>query len=67
MDTSIRDLFTDRKFNAGRTYAGKRLAARRAAELLAEDPSLTAQGLVDLLRGEADAVEADFEQVRDDS
>lgn len=58
MDLSIQPLFTDRVFNAGTSYAGKRFAAGRAAELLAEDPTRSAQQLVDLLRAEADEVES---------
>ena len=64
MDLSIHELFTDRVFSAGTSYAGKRYAAGRAAELLAEDPTRTAQQLVDLLREEADAAEAEFKQLR---
>lgn len=66
MDLSIHELFTDRVFNAGTSYAGKRYAAGRAAELLAEDPTRTAQQLVDLLREEADASEAEFKRLRGD-
>lgn len=64
MASSIQELFSDRVFNAGTSYAGKRFAAGRAAELLAEDPTLTAQQPVDLLRAEADAAEAEFKQLR---
>jgi hypothetical protein len=64
MDLSIHQLFTDQVFNAGTSYAGKRFAAGRAAELLAEDPTRTAQQLVDLLREEADAAESEFERLR---
>lgn len=66
MAISIQDLFSDRVFNAGTSYAGKRFAAGRAAELLAEDLTRTAQQLVDLLREEADAAEAEFKQLRGD-
>lgn len=61
---TIQDLFTDRELNAGINHAGKKYAAGRAAELLAEDPARTAQQLVDLLREEAQAAEAEFEQIR---
>lgn len=64
MDLSIQALFTDRVFNAGTSYAGKRFAAGRAAELLAEDPTRSAQQLVDLLRVEADEAEAEFQRLR---
>jgi len=63
---SIHELFTDRVFNAGTSYAGKKYAAGRAAELIAEDPTRTAQQLVDKLREEADAAEAEFDRVRGD-
>lgn len=66
MAISIQDLFSDRVFNAGTSYAGKWFAAGRAAELLAEDPTRTARQLVDLLREEADAAEAEFKQLRGD-
>lgn len=66
MDMSIHELFTDRVFNAGTSYAGKKYAAGRAAELIAEDPTRTAQQLVDKLREEADAAEAEFDRVRGD-
>lgn len=66
MDISIHELFTDRELNAEMSHAGKRYAARRAAELIAEDPTRTAQQLVDLLREEADAAKAEFERVRAD-
>ncbi|MEW1816805.1 hypothetical protein [Streptomyces diastaticus] len=45
--------------------AGKRYAARRAAELRSEDPSRSAEQIVDLLRDGADAAEAEFRRVRD--
>ncbi|MDP5226893.1 MULTISPECIES: hypothetical protein [Arthrobacter] len=64
MDLSIQELFSDRVFNAGTSYAGKRFAAGRAAELLAEDPTRSAQQLVDLLRAEADEAEAEFQRLR---
>lgn len=67
MDASIQELFSDRTFAAGTTFAGKRFAAGRAAELLAEDPTRTAQQLVDLLRAEADEAEAEFKRVRGDA
>lgn len=57
---------TDPEFNAEMNAAGKRFAAGRAAELLDEDPTRTAQQLVDLLREEADAAEAEFNQLRGD-
>ncbi|MFF8021728.1 hypothetical protein ACFZDJ_11450 [Streptomyces sp. NPDC007896] len=46
--------------NAEMAFAGKRYAARRAAELRSEDPSRSAEQIVDLLRDEADAAEAEF-------
>lgn len=64
MDASLNGLFTDRELSAGLNHAAKKYAAGRAAELLAEDPVRTAQQLVDLLREEARASEAEFEQVR---
>ncbi len=36
--------------NAEMAFAGKRYAARRAAELRSEDPSRSAEQIVDLLR-----------------
>jgi hypothetical protein len=67
MDASLNELFTDRELSAGLNHAGKKYAAGRAAELLAEDPARTAQDLVDLLREEAraaGAAGAEFEQAR---
>ncbi|SMX98422.1 hypothetical protein [Brevibacterium linens] len=66
MDISVHELFTDRVFNAGTSFAGKQYAAGRAAELIAEDPSRTAQQLVEKLREEADAAKLEFERVRGD-
>lgn len=53
-------------FSTGASYAGKKYAAGRVTELIAEDPDRTAQQLVDLLREEADAAEVEFERVRGD-
>jgi len=66
MAASIHDLLTDRVFNGGANCAHKRFAADRAAELLAEDSTRTAQDLVDLLREEADAARVEFDQLRGD-
>ena len=66
MEASLKEMFSDRTFAAGMTFAGKRFAAGRAAELIAEDPTRTAQQLVDLLRAEADLAEAEFKRVRGD-
>ena len=62
--TTIQDLFTDRELNAGINHAGKKYAAGRTAELLTEDPARTEQQLVNLLHEEAQAAEAELEQVR---
>lgn len=61
MGLSIHELFTDQAFNAGANAAAKRYAA----ELLAEDPTRTAQQLVDLIRDEADTAEAELDELRD--
>lgn len=57
---------TDPQFNAEMSAAGKRYAARRADELLAEDPIRSAQQLVELLRSEADAAQDELRRIRDD-
>lgn len=44
---------TDPVLNAEMSVAGKRYAARRADEVLAEDPTRSARQLVELLRAEA--------------
>jgi len=56
---------SDPLLNAEITFAGKHYAARRAAELHAEDPNMSAEQIVDLLRSEADAAEAEFRRLRD--
>ncbi len=66
MDISIHELFTDRELNAEMSHAGKKYAAGRAAELLAEGPGRTAQQLVEKLREEADAAQVEFERVSGD-
>lgn len=65
-DASIQELLSGRAFAVGTRFAGERFAAGRAAELLAEDPTRTAQQLVDLLRAEADEAAAEFKRIRGD-
>lgn len=57
---------TDPVLNAEMSAAGKRYAAPRADELLAEDPTKSAQQLVELLRTEADAAQEELRRIRDD-
>ena len=58
---------SDPLLNAEMTFAGKRYAARRAAELHAEDPARSADEIVDLLRGEAAVAEAELRRLKDGS
>lgn len=58
---------TDPEFNAEMSVAGKRYAARRADELLAEDTTMSARQLVELLRAEADVAQEQLRRIRDDS
>ncbi|MGY0066037.1 hypothetical protein ACWZEH_04190 [Streptomyces sp. QTS137] len=51
--------------NAEMAFAGKWYGVRCAAELRSEDPSRFAEQIVCLLRGEADAAEAEFRRLRD--
>lgn len=55
---------TDPQFNAEMSAAGKRYAARRAEELLAEHSTRSARQLVELLRTEADAAKEELRRVR---
>ncbi|WP_316769049.1 hypothetical protein [Streptomyces sasae] len=51
--------------NAEMAFVDKRYGVRCAAELRSEDPSRSAEQIVDLLRDEADAAEAEFRRLRD--
>jgi hypothetical protein len=56
---------TDPLLDAEMSAASRRYAASRVAELIAEDPAVSAEQLVDLLRAEADAAQADLRRLRD--
>lgn len=62
MDSS---LFSDARLSADIDLAGKKYAAVRVAELVAEDPSRSAQQVLDLLLAETDAAQRKVQQLRE--